>query len=95
METIINLIFLTLITVMGFGTYKSVKNLNKSPRKAYLLDMVCGLIIGCLVGYLRSDIGFGLIIGVFIASLFVIGGIVSRWQVGKFTELEQKQTKKK
>ena len=94
METKFNMIFLALLTVMGVGTYLRAKDLNKSPRVVYLLDLIFGVIIGFLVGYLRHDISFGLMIGVFIGFLFVLGGVVTRWQIRKFTELEDKQTKK-
>jgi high-affinity Fe2+/Pb2+ permease len=93
METKFDLIFLTLLIVMGVGTYLRAKDLNKSPRIVYLLDLIFGVIIGLLVGYLRSDISFGLMIGVFVGFLFVLGGVVTRWQIRKFTELEDKHTK--
>jgi hypothetical protein len=94
METIVNLIYLTLTTVMGVATYIGGKNLSKSPERIYLLDIICGVAIGCLAGYRRNDISSGLMLGVFIGLLFVLVGAVSRWQIRLFTELEQKRTEK-
>ena len=94
METIITLIYLTLFIVMGVGTYISAKKITKSPARVYALDIICGLIIGCLVGYERNEISSGIILGFFIGLLFVIVGAISRWQIRLFTGLEQKRTKK-
>jgi hypothetical protein len=95
METIIDLIFFALAVIMMAATYVGAKNLSKSPVRVYLVNIVCGVIAGCLLGYQRSDIGFGLMVGIFLGLLFVLVGAVSRWQIKQFTELEQKQTKKK
>jgi hypothetical protein len=93
METIINFIYLTLTIVMMVATYTAARNFAKSPVRVYLLDIICGVIMGCLAGYRRNDISSGLILGIFIGLLFVLGGAVSRWQIGLFTELQQKRTK--
>jgi hypothetical protein len=95
METIIDLIIITLTVVMMVATYVGVKNLFKSPVRVYLLDIVCGVIIGCSAVYPRGNILTGLTTGIFIGLLFVVVGAVSRWQIQQFTNLEQKQRKKK
>ena len=94
METIINLIYLILLTVMGIGTYISAKNFNNSPFRVYLLDISCAVIMGCLAGYRRNDISSGLILGIFMGLLIVLVGEVSRRQIKYFTELAQKRNNK-
>ena len=95
METIIDLIFITLGIVMMVATYIGAKNLSKSPVRVYLLNIVCGVVTGLLLGYLIGDILTGLTTGIFLGLLFVLVGAVSRWQIKQFTILEQRQTKKK
>jgi hypothetical protein len=95
METFSNLIYITLFLALGIGTYIAAKDQTRSPIRIYLVDITCGVIMGCLAGYQRNDISSGLMLGVLIGLLFVLVGAVSRWQIKQFTNLQQKPTKKK
>jgi len=88
METIMLYIIIALI-IMGDGTYTIGANLTKRPGWLYLLNGICGILIGLSLGYLRSDIFSGLPIGLIIALLYIFSGAMSRWQKQKFTELER------
>jgi len=89
METTMLYIIIALIIIMGVGTYTIGANLTKRPGWLYLLNGICGILIGLSLGYLRSDISSGLPIGLIIALLSIFGGAMSRWQKQKFTELER------
>ena len=88
---------LALVMIMGVCTYNIGTNLKKAPGWLYLLNGMCGILIGLCLGYLRSDIYSGLPVGLIIALLSIFGGAMSRWQKQKFTELEhwnKKRSKK-
>ena len=88
MKTIMLYIILALLIIMGVGTYNIGSNFKKGPGWLYLLNGICGILMGLSLGYLRRDISSGLPVGLIIALLFISGGAMSRWQKQKFTELE-------
>ena len=87
-------IILALLIIMGFSTYNISNNFTKGPVWFYLLNGICGILMGLSLGYLRRDISSGLPVGLIIALLFIFSGAMSRWQKQKFTELERSHKKK-
>ena len=89
MEMTMLYIILALLIIMAVGTYNIGTNFTKRPGWFYLLNSICGILMGLSLGYLRNDVFLGIPIGLIIALLSIFSGAMSRWQKQKFTELER------
>jgi len=94
MQTIIIYIIVILVLAMGISVYIVSTNLEKRPGWLYLFICIGGVIIGLLLGYLRSDISSGLLVGILMALLCLFSGMTGRWQRQKFIDLEAWQKKR-
>lgn len=88
MHTIVAYIILVFVMAMTISMYIISTNLKKNPGWLYLVICICGVALGLLLGYLRSDISSGLLVGILMASLSVFGGMIGRLQRQKFIDLE-------
>ena len=89
METIVLYMIVSLLIVMGVGSYYIATDIKKKFGWLYLLNGLCGILLGLILGALRGDIISGLEVGAILALLYMFGGIVGRWQKQRFTELDQ------
>lgn len=88
MRTLIIYIISILIIAIGISGYIISTNLEKRPGRLYLFICTGGAMIGLLLGYLRSDISSGLLVGILMALLGVFSGMIGRLQRQKFIDLE-------